>query len=719
MPNIQVQIASHLLVPFLTCLLAHQVKIDFHESTGHIRFTQTGSQADSPLSLRVISQSNGPSSSTAIPDAEKLSLSTKSCLSALKRYFKSERTRESSKTPSPPPDYQVSIAQTQTEAFLPSEPLRMASTTTKEWVVARVPDFAPGTPSTGFTVASRFSQSILESLLSAALQTSGSSVSSSQSSANGSVSSKSPAPSSQKPRTGPLSMSNASPVLRTRLHGAFTALATRMQATNPEIPVAPSSWRRDQRALQQELDQWLCDVVQLDPTHPALIAFLTDEDDGFIAAPLGSSASGYFSLAFSSVMEAKPYRSLFTPSTAPKPMVLLFGATQTGKSAFINQIVGFPTCDPAGALAPSAGVGATVYEVLSPAAFAKIAALSSYWTHSLQFNLSSYPPGSEVLVVAPEKLQEPIHRLDTSWKRGGAFILLDHDTTLTRYKFAPNLGHITCRTCLINEAALDPVRLEYDIARNNVFVEFNNVEHMTDDFGEMDIADAKPLDNSGASEPESLEAREKKTRVGGLVNATSSLPLHLLEIAHFLTKSTRILHFGSFSTLPRVVKDGWMLEIAELLSANRDTFLFSETLAKWIQSATPTTKKQLDLLKLLSLMSPWLNMLSTPRKQRHIIFMTPLTAQEYLDADETLDRMAPEFRVHNIFASTARVLATRDLTGASSKVDGGANLVVSVNQSTPLSTSAAYSFAAAFDFLLPTEARDSLFQQALAPRPKM
>lgn len=667
-------------------------------------------------SLRVLSQLNGPSTSIAISDADKLSLNTRSCLSALKRYFKSDGLADRSKTPSPLQEYQVPIPQTQTQTLLPSEPLRMASTTPKEWVIARVPDFAPGTPSTGFTVASRFSRSILQSLLSGDLQSSGSSMASSQSSANGSVSSKSPGPPTTRPRTGPLSISDPSPVLRVRLHGAFAALAARMQALNPKIPAAPSSWRRDQRALQQELDQWLCDVVQIDPTHPALIAFLTDEDDAFVAAPLGSSSSGYFSLAFSSVMEAKPYRSIFTQSKAPKPLVLLFGATQSGKSAFVNQIIGFPTCDPVGATSPTAGVRVTVYEVLPPAEFAKVAGLSSYWTHSLQFNLSSYPSGSEVLVVAPEKLQEPIHRLETSWKRGGAFILLEHDATLSRYKFAPNLGHITCRTCLINEAALDPIRLEYDIARNNVFVEFNNVEHMTDDFGEMDTADATPLENSGASEPDAVEAKEKKERIGGLVNATSALPLHLLEIAHFLTKSTRILHFGTLASLPRVIKDGWMLEIAELLSANRDTFLFSDTLSKWIESATPAPKKQLDLLKLLSLMSPWLNMLSTPRKQRHILLMTPLTSKEFLDADRTLDAIAPEFRVHNIFASSARVLATQDVT-TPSVVD--ADLVVSVNQSTPLATSAAYSFAAAFDFLLPTDARDSLFQQALAPRPKI
>lgn len=652
---------------------------------------------------------------SAIPGTESLSLSTQACLSALKRYYKSDTNAEDPITPSPPPDYQVSIARAPKVISLPSEPLKMAATESKDWAVARITDFAPGSPSTGFTVASRLSNSILESLMAGALHSSGSPDSSFTSSASMSTSSKSPGPTTSKPRTGPLSLSNAEPILRIRLHPSFAALSARLQASNPKMPAAPSNWRRDLRVLQQELDQWLTDVLHLDPLHPALIAFFADEDDVFTPAPLGSSSSGYISLAFSSMMEAKPYRQLFKPSTAPKPMVSLFGASKTGKSALVNHIIGFPICDPDGATKTSAGMCATVYEVLSPAAFSKVATLSSYWTHSLQFGLSSYPPGSEVLVVAPEKLQEPIHRLQTSWKRGGAFVLLEHEATLARYKFAPNLGHVTCRTVLVNEAALDPIRMEYEVARNNVFVEFNNFEHLTDDFGETPQGDdTNAAESLKASDWLMSPEEEKQLPIDGFVNATPTLPLHLIEIAHFLTKSTRILHFGSFSDAPRMIKDGWMLEIAELLSAN--SVQFYDKLAEWIQSATPTErpdKKQLDLLKLLTLMSQWLLMLPTPRKQRHMIFMTPLTSQEYLMTDQLIEKIAPFFKIHNILASSARVLATRGSVKDSSSNSGGANLVVSVNHSAPLSASTAYSQVDAFDFLLPTEARDHLFQKAL------
>lgn len=696
------------------------MKIDYHETTGHLRITRTDQPTEKSVTLRVLSQSSGPSNFSPISGTENLLLSTQACLNALKLYFKAAAATPDPESSSPLADYEVSIVKNSSHPPLPHEPLKLASTTSKDWVIARVTDFAAGTPSTAFTVASRFSQSILESLLPGSLQTSGASSTSSQSSVNNASPSKSPPP---KPRTGPLSLSNAKPISRLRLHSSFASLSAKLQAYNPKMPVCPSNWRRDQRTLQQELDQWLCDILQIEPTHPALIAFITDEDDAFTEFHISSSYS-YISLAFSSVMEAKPYRPLFPPSTPVKPLVLLFGASGTGKSAFVNQVIGFPICDPMGASSPSEGVRATIYEVLPPAAFAKIAALSSYWTHSLQFNISSYPPGSEILVVAPEKLQEPIHRLETSWKRGGAYILLDHDATLSRYKFASNLSHISSRTCIINEATLDPVRLEFDVARNNIFVEINHFESITQNTGNIgDSGDISVSSDTLGAEGSMVEPMESKTaseiQVDGLINATASVPLHLLEIAHFLTKSTRILHFGTLNTIPTVIKHGWMLEVAELLSANRDSFQFSATLDMWIKDATlPEKKRQLDLLKLLSLMSPWLNMLPTPRKTRHLLFMTPLTAPEYLQSEQILTNIAPAFKIHNIIASSARLIATRDLSANVLQSDGNANLVVSVNQSTPLATSSAYTFADAFDFLLPTTARDNLFQNALAIRSK-
>lgn len=589
-----------------------------------------------------------------------------------------------------------------------------------------------------------------------------------------------------------------------RLYPSFASLGAKLKLSNPKIPSVPSNWRRDQLVLQQELDAWLHDALVHDPTHPDLIAFISDEDDAFVSSKANVASSGMFGM-LGSMMEAKPYIPqfpIFATASSPtsKSLTLVFGDSGSGKSAFINHIIGYPVCYPSGSTPQKAGLCATFYEVLPPAEFCKVANFKSYWTHHLQFDLVKFPPGTEYSVASPDRLQEPIIPHSTSWKAGSAFVLLNHKSTLERYRFASELSHITCHTCIVSEATLDPLRLEYDIAKSNIFVEFNNFEHLTNDFGETvgALVDPEPaetqsektlsqdegltresqedfeddvessdftgtqeesnesesklgesceylaspprkalsrsrLETSQYSPPKSWE--DKLKHVTGAVPSTATLPVHLLEVAHFLSRTSRILHFGSLESLPRIITDGWMLEIAELLCANKNTFQFTTHLATWIHQATSTVhtrdheskvgssdfirdvkteKRSLDLLKLLSLMQNWLNLLPTPRRPRHLLFLAPDRTIANEVANEKLLTAAPFFKIHNVLASSARVLTTTN----PDQLADSANLVVSVNQSDPISASATSSHVPVYEYLVPSDSRDSLFINSLLPRTK-
>jgi hypothetical protein len=553
---------------------------------------------------------------------------------------------------------------------LPSHPLSFAFTSSNSssssWIVARITDHMLGKPSTAFQIVSQFSSS--------------------------------PTP--------------TSPTIRLRLHPSFATLSVKMISSNPKMPAVPSNWRRDQKTLQRELDIWLNDVIRLDHRHPALISFLTDPNDQFTLQEIGTSSSGYFSFALGSMMEPKPYVSLFAPgpgaSSPPKPINLLVGTMGSSKSSFISHVIGFPICDPIGSasngIAPQA-MQATFYEVLSPDEFAKMANFQSYWTHPHQLNLAAYPPGTESFAVEPIKLQEPIGQLETSWKRGGAFFLLDHLATLERYQLGHQsfYGTITCRTCIINEASLDPIRLEFEMARANIFVELNNFDKIV----HLPSSSILPSQRSSIAESSSSQhfgdSSNSKNQVG-IIRTNPQLMSRLLEVSLLRQHCSKLMYFVAFDSLHLAVEDCLLLEITELLCMNKDNFQFSSTLSTWVEQASTSSqieaKDCLDLVKLLGLMKSWTNMLPTPRRSNSIMFLT--TEQVPADA---LQSIAKDFQIHDILATTGQILLTRDSnvsTLAASKLTRSLSQTVVAMSTTSIPNPV-------YEHIIPNEERDLYF----------
>jgi len=698
--------------------------------------------------------------SEPISGSNELPVCVKSCLAAFRKHFKVQESAET--------EYQ-NVVPVQTQTLLPHRSLPLASLPSQkfEWIVARVTDFAHGKPSSAFQLVSLAS---------------------------------SPLPSSSSPSCS----SSPSPCVRLRLYSSFVAFRTKLVAVNLKVPQLPSDWRVDQRVLQRELDAWLYDVTQLiEPSNDVLAAFLNDASDTFQHQDMASSSS-LFSFAYV-VMGGKPYVPLFSTPLSPsspskvvrvsgasharvaspsantsisssssasmrsshdlaspsgnvssmlsmlntglKPITLLVGASGSSKSAFVNHIIGFPVCDPMGASHSTKSLVATFYEVIPPADYAAIAQSESYWTHPNQFHLASYSKdgssSNQSILVDIQKLQEPIHRLETSWKQGWAIHLLDHQQTLERYlhclesaSLASSVyGTLLFRTCLINEASLDPIRQEYEIARNNVFVELNNfnlenvhvdlassslassfaaVSSSTSSSRKYDIASSlrsvlqDTLSSSSASNPQtshqSLALGTHTSSNACLVGNDPRLISQLLEVSMLRQDCHRLLYFVSFDQLEKCVEEYLLLEITEMFCMSKDSYQFSQTLTTWIQQCTSYENK-IDLLKLLGLMKHWTNLLPTPRRFADLLFLTPERIP-----DDSLHNVCQRFKIHDIMGATGYLLLTKDssqstLPNASSTSLSASKLSVSLSPSSTAGTA-----NPVYDYIIDTEMRSVLFE---------